>query len=69
MTSWTLHYISISYTVLLNLPSLLSKMQTVIYPFLLRCWRKKSFAASLMAFSGVTKVRFTAAPEDKTIEH
>lgn len=35
----------------------------VSYPFLLRCWRKKSLAASLMAFSGVTRVRLTAAPE------
>lgn len=32
------------------------------HPSLLSWWRKKSFAASLMAFSGVTRVRFTAAP-------
>lgn len=33
------------------------------YPSLLSWWRKKSLAASFMAFSGVTRVRFTAAPE------
>lgn len=32
------------------------------YPFIDRYERKKSFAASLIAFSGVTNVRFTAAP-------
>lgn len=32
------------------------------HPSLLNMWRKKSLAASLMAFSGVTRVRFTAAP-------
>ena len=32
------------------------------HPSLLSWWRKKSLAASLMAFSGVTSVRFTAAP-------
>lgn len=32
------------------------------HPSLLNWWRKKSLAASLMAFSGVTRVRFTAAP-------
>lgn len=32
------------------------------HPSLLSWWRKKSLAASLMAFSGVTRVRFTAAP-------
>lgn len=32
------------------------------HPSLDRCCLKKSLAASLMAFSGVTRVRFTAAP-------
>ena len=34
----------------------------VAYPSLESCCRKKSLAASFMAFSGVTRVRFTAAP-------
>lgn len=33
------------------------------YPSLVRWCLKKSLAASLIAFSGVTRVRFTAAPE------
>lgn len=32
------------------------------HPSLERWYRKKSLAASLMAFSGVTRVKFTAAP-------
>ena len=36
------------------------------YPSTLRCCLKKSFAANLMAFSGVTRVRFTAAPGWRT---
>lgn len=37
----------------------------VAYPSLARWWRNKSLAASLIAFSGVTRVKFTAAPEEK----
>ena len=36
------------------------------YPSTVRCCLKKSFAANLMAFSGVTSVRFTAAPGWRT---
>lgn len=32
------------------------------HPSLERCCLKKSLAANLMAFSGVTSVKFTAAP-------
>ncbi len=39
------------------------------HPSLERWNLKKSFAASLMAFSGVTRVKFTAAPERKTNIH
>lgn len=39
------------------------------HPSLESWYRKKSLAASLMAFSGVTRVRFTAAPVGHTGEH
>lgn len=43
----------------------LPKCDSCSYPsFASRCL-KKSFAANLIAFSGVTKVKFTAAPEEK----
>lgn len=39
-------------------------MMALVYPSLDSICLKTSFAASLMAFSGVTRVRFTAAPEN-----
>lgn len=42
--------------------SLYSPFWGATHPSLLSLWRKKSLAASLMAFSGVTSVRLTAAP-------
>lgn len=47
-----------NYCVLYNL---LIEVEGTYSPLLSR-WRKKSLAASLMAFSGVTSVRLTAAP-------
>lgn len=37
----------------------------VAYPSLASLCLKKSFAANLIAFSGVTRVKLTAAPDDK----
>lgn len=44
---------------------LTAKGQFPTHPSLERWCRKKSLAANLIAFSGVTRVRFTAAPREK----
>lgn len=51
-----------------NIAALAVLFRAVTHPSLLNWWRRKSLAASLMAFSGVTRVRFTAAPATTSID-